>query len=97
LYQFQIEEIDAAALAPGEEEELLADRSRLANAEKLFAATAAARGSLSEGDADGKAAAVDLLAAAAGELDGIVAVDEALGPILENVQTALYAVQYAAQ
>jgi DNA repair protein RecN (Recombination protein N) len=97
LYRFQIEEIDAAALAAGEEDELLADRSRLANAEKLFAATTAAREALNEGGVDGRAAATDLLAEAVGDLETLVAVDETLTPILENLQTALYAAQDAAQ
>jgi DNA repair protein RecN (Recombination protein N) len=92
LYRFQVEEIDAANLKSGEEEELLADRSRLANAEKLSAATAASRGALSDGDP----AAADLLAVAARELEAIAGVDEALAPILEGVQTALYAAQDAA-
>lgn len=97
LYRFQIEEIDAAALAAEEEEELLADRSRLANAEKLFAATTAAREALSEGSTDGSAAAVELLSNAVRSLESLVAVDETLTPILENLQTALYAAQDAAQ
>jgi DNA repair protein RecN (Recombination protein N) len=96
LYRFQIEEIDAAKLAAGEEEELIADRLRLANAEKLFAATGAARETLCEGSADGKPAAVDLLAAAARELESIAAVDGTLAPVLDGVQTALYAAQDAA-
>lgn len=97
LYQFQIDEIDAADLVPGEEEELLADRSRLANAEKLFAAAAAALAALSEGDGDRAPAALDLLGLTARELEEIAALDESLGPVLESVQTALYAAEDAAR
>jgi DNA repair protein RecN (Recombination protein N) len=97
LYQFQIDEIDSAQPVPGEEEELQADRSRLANAEKLFAAAGAALVALHEGDGDRGAAAVDLLAATARELESIAALDESLTPALESVESALYAAQDAAR
>jgi DNA repair protein RecN (Recombination protein N) len=97
LYQFQIEEIDTASLTPGEEEELAADLSRLANAEKLFAAAASSLASLSDGDGDRGMSAVDLLARAAHELEAIAALDETLAPAVEGVQTALYAAQDAAR
>ena len=41
LLSFQVREIEKAVPTPGEEEELVAERSRLANAEKLHAAAAA--------------------------------------------------------
>jgi DNA repair protein RecN (Recombination protein N) len=91
LYQFQIDEIDAAQPIPGEEEELAADRVRLASAEKLFAAAATALQSLSESNS----AAVDLLAAAAREVDAAAGLDAALAPIAESLQTALIAAQDA--
>ena len=38
LYQFQVQEIEAARLDVGEDESLAAERNRLANAEKLYSA-----------------------------------------------------------
>jgi DNA repair protein RecN (Recombination protein N) len=91
LYQFQIEEIDGAQMTPGEEEELAADRLRLGSAEKLHAASASALQSLAED----QGAALDLLAAAAREVDAAAALDAGLAPIAESLQTALIAAQDA--
>ncbi len=92
LFRFQAEEIDAARVQAGEEEELLADRTRLANAEKLFAAGSSAREAL-----DGaESSAADLLAAAGRELDSVAALDEQAAPIRELLETAIAAAQEAA-
>ncbi len=63
LYRFQQEEIAGANLQPGEEEELAADRSRLANSEKLSAAAGEAYALLSGGERGG-GSALDALNAA---------------------------------
>src|SRR5579875_2025613 len=60
LYRFQQEEIAAACLKPGEEDELAADRSRLANAEKLYAASSESYALLS-GSERGGGSALDAL------------------------------------
>jgi len=91
LYRFQVEEIDAANLTPGEEEELATDRTRLANAEKLHAAAAAAREALGGAEVS----AEDLLLGAARELEAIAALDEQAAPIRELLETAVAAVQEA--
>ena len=91
LYQFQVEEIDAAGLHPGEEEELLADRTRLANAEKLFASGSSAKEAL----AGGEVSAFDLLTASARELESLRALDELIGPICDLLETAVAAAQDA--
>ena len=91
LYRFQVEEIDAAQVVPCEEEELAADRLRLASAEKLYAASASALQALAEDNI----AAVDRLAAAAHEVDAAAALDTMLAPIAESLQTALIAAQDA--
>jgi DNA repair protein RecN (Recombination protein N) len=92
LYRFQLEEIDAAKLTAGEDDELTGDRSRLANAEKLLAAASAARAAL-----DGaEVSAVDLLGAAARDLETIAALDEQAGPIGDLLETAVTAAQEAA-
>ncbi len=92
LYRFQIEEIDGAQLTLGEEEELVADRLRLASAEKLSAAAAGALETLGEG----RVSALDLLAAAAREVEAALVLDPVLAPVAEGLQTALIAAQDAA-
>lgn len=92
LYTFQVEEIDAAKLQVAEEEELLADRTRLANAEKLFAAGASAKSALG----DGEVSALDLLANASRDLDAIAALDAQAVPLRELLETAVTAAQEAA-
>ena len=91
LYQFQIQEIANARLTPGEEEELIADRTRLANAEKLHASASAAFELLGEGDRS----ALDTLGEAVMALQGLAEVDSQLQSPIESLQAALYQVQDA--
>ena len=93
LYRFQIEEIAAAALRPGEEEELLADRMRLAHAEKLAAGAAAAREAL----LDGEVTALDLLAQAAHQIRSLAEIDGGLAPIADALEGALATADDAAR
>jgi DNA repair protein RecN (Recombination protein N) len=92
LLRFQIGEIGAAALQPGEEEELLAERLRLANAEQL-------RGFAEEvlrvlGDADGDAPAVpDLLGVAVRALEGLSRVDRTVEAELRLAEGLSYQVE----
>ena len=58
---FQVEEIQAANLKPGEEDELEAERNRLANAEQLSQLTNEAYGLLVEGEHGEQASIIDLL------------------------------------
>ncbi|MFN3651521.1 MAG: DNA repair protein RecN [Armatimonadota bacterium] len=92
LYRFQLEEIDSAKLDLEEEEELTADRSRLANAERLAAGAGAARGALDEAEPS----ALDLLASAAREVETLAELDMQAGAIRELLETALAAAQEAA-
>ncbi|MDH7569598.1 MAG: DNA repair protein RecN [Armatimonadota bacterium] len=85
LLQFQIQEIDAARLQPGEEEELEADRARLANAEKLHLHAQAAYECL-KGDGN----ALDRLAECVAHLEQLAAIDRDLLPLLEAVRSAYY-------
>ncbi len=108
LLQFQRDEIDAAAPKPAEEEELLAERIRLASAEKLHEAAggayaalhgggggAAARGRTSSmGESGG---ALDGLTTAVAEIEHAAKLDERLSPLLESLQNALYAAEEAAR
>lgn len=77
MLNFQINEIAAARLKPGEEETLLQERTRLANAEKLAALADDAIRALS-GDDDDAASAADLLARAAKTLTTLAKIDPSL-------------------
>lgn len=76
MLDFQIQEIGAARLKPGEETGLLQERARLANAEKLAAQADDVIRALS-GDDDGDGAA-DLLSKAARLLNGLARIDTGL-------------------
>jgi DNA repair protein RecN (Recombination protein N) len=77
MLNFQINEITSARLKPGEEETLLQERTRLANAEKLAALADDASHALSGGDEDA-ASATDLLARAAKALTALAKIDPSL-------------------
>lgn len=82
LLRFQVEEIDAAQLRPGEDEELRQERSLLSNAEKLATAIELVRQALSEAEGG---AALDRLGVAAVQLDEIAQID----PTLAEARQAL--------
>lgn len=91
LYEFQKAEIEAAKLAPGEDEELQSEKIRLANAEKLYEQASEVHEALSGAAREG--GAVDMLSAAFTELRAMAALDGSLGPVLQDAETALYAAQ----
>ena len=82
LYRFQQNEIVTAALQPGEEETIEADRSRLANAGKLRAWGEEAYNAIADGALDGLNSAVAAIEKAAD-------LDETVAPILEQLNEAL--------
>ena len=84
LYSYQRDELDAAILIPGEEEELQGEKLRLGSAERLHAAAAAAYGALQGGALDGLAQAVR-------EMERALRFDEGLSGILESLNNAFYA------
>jgi len=86
MLNFQINEITAARLKIHEEEALLQERTRLANAEKLASLTDDAIHALAGGD-DGETAAADLLARAAKAIAGLAKIDASLEPKREQLQT----------
>ena len=88
LYRFQQEEIAGASLRPGEEDELAADRSRLANAEKLYAASSESYALLS-GAERGGGSALDALNAALSSVQHAAALDERLQPVADALQGAV--------
>src|SRR5690554_1804616 len=89
-----IEEIEAVAPQPGEDDEL-ADRSdRLSNLEDLRLAAAQAHGFISSDSADdsGGADAIGLLDAARRQLERVASHDSSLAPIAEAVANASFVV-----
>lgn len=93
LYQFQIEEISAAKLTPGEEEELQGDRIRLANAEKLHAGASTAYDLLA--DRGDEASTLDTLGDAVIAVQSLADIDSEVAHIVEGLQAALYGVEDA--
>ncbi len=90
--RFQLEELSAAGLRAGEDDELVAERSRLASVERLEGGARAAEQLLYSGDG----AAVERLDAAARELDRLRAVDGALAEPARAVGEARILVDDAA-
>ena len=76
--RFEIDEIDAAGLEPGEEEELKARRNLVTNAERVFTLAADARMKLYE-DEDGSA--VDNIDAALNAIEELGDIDERFQPL----------------
>jgi DNA repair protein RecN (Recombination protein N) len=73
---FQVEEIEAADLRPGEEEELNIERNRLANAEQLSQLAGELFRLLIEGDGDEQTPVTDLLGQAARFIGSLAKLDE---------------------
>jgi DNA repair protein RecN (Recombination protein N) len=79
MLDFQINEITSARLKAGEDQALLQERTRLANAEKLAALADDAGQALAGGDED-MTSATDLLSRAAKALGQLAKIDPALEP-----------------
>ncbi|MCA9935793.1 MAG: DNA repair protein RecN [Ardenticatenaceae bacterium] len=86
MLQFQVQEIDAAHLQPGEEEELRIERERLANAEHLTRATTEAVSLLSGGLEDDTQSIVDMLGQTERVLTQLARFDESQHGRLESLQ-----------
>jgi DNA repair protein RecN (Recombination protein N) len=106
LLAFQRDEIDNAAPRSDEEEELIAERLRLASAEKLHAAATGAYAALQGGGSGSRrnsggletdGGALDGLTTAVAEIEHAAKLDERLSPLLESLQNALYAAEEAAR
>ncbi|MFN3928023.1 MAG: DNA repair protein RecN [Thermoflexus sp.] len=85
LLRFQIEEIEAARLREGEEEELLQERNRLANAEQLAQLADALYRALYEGEGEAPAA-LDRLSEGARALQALARIDPVFRPYLETME-----------
>ncbi|MDF2761679.1 MAG: repair protein RecN [Thermomicrobiales bacterium] len=91
LLRYQIEEINRAGLQPEEEEALVAERARLANADRLALDAAAAYAALSgSDDLDAAGAAIPALRQAASMFESIAATDPATRGISERATELLY-------
>ena len=90
--RFQLDEIEAAGLAAGEDEALARERTRLASIERLASGARAAREYLYDGDD----AAVERLDAAGRELDRLVPLDDRLADAARAVGEARVLVEDAA-
>jgi DNA repair protein RecN (Recombination protein N) len=91
LLQFQVEEIGNADLRPGEEEELVQERNRLANAEQLVELLGEACVALRQDDDEGDGlAALDLVDQAVRALSALARLDSTLDPQREALESISY-------
>jgi DNA repair protein RecN (Recombination protein N) len=92
LARFRVAELERAALRPGEDAELAAERTVLANAARLAAAAGEAELMLLEGDG----AALDAVGRAQARITEAAAIDPKLGEPLELISAARLSLQEAA-
>lgn len=88
LYQFQTKDIDDAMLQVGEEEELLEEKKRLQNYNRIYESLANAYESLN-GDSKG----LDYIGSAMSDLEAAATVDEQIVAHSESVSNAFYTLQ----
>ncbi len=86
LFLFQRDEIAEASLKPGEEDELVTERARLANAEKLSDAATDAYARLSGGERG--LGATDALGAALAQIEHALSMDSTLEPVAASLREA---------
>jgi DNA repair protein RecN (Recombination protein N) len=96
LLQYQVREIEAAQLEPGEQEELTQERTRLANAEQLRELADEAYRALFEGDEE-RSSAVDLLQSVSRALGGLARLDPSTAPLGEAAEAASYQLEDLAE
>lgn len=87
LYKFQLDEINAAKLVKGEEDELTALRKRYLGAERICTALSSVLSFLSENDDE--RIALDLLYDAKSEMDSIVSYDKSYLSLSERINAAI--------
>ena len=91
--QYELQEIEAAKLYPGEEEELKTERDRLANAEHLAELADAVCKALYESEALETPPAVDLLSQALEHLTDIARFDASMEEPRRLLEAALYQIE----
>lgn len=94
LYRFQVGEIEAAALRPGEEEELRQEAVRLANLEKLFVAAAQCAELLS-GDESDYPGAVAAAGQAMKALESVASYDPGIAELHSLLESAVVSLEEA--
>ena len=93
LLRYQVDEIAAAKLVPGELDDLERERRMLANAERLGELTAAVHAAL-HGDEEGESAgALDLLATARRALADLLRLDDTLASQQDALEQALFTLE----
>jgi DNA repair protein RecN (Recombination protein N) len=92
LLHYQVEEIRAATLQPGEDDDLVDERKRLANAEQLLRYSAEAEAIL-HGHGEELPAVLDLLGQAERALGYLVRLDSSQEPLLERLQGLVFQLQ----
>ncbi|HEY69822.1 MAG TPA: DNA repair protein RecN [Anaerolineae bacterium] len=92
LLEFQIQEIEAVALRPGEDKELVEERTRLANAEQLATLAEAGIEALVVGH-HGERSASDLLGESVASLERLAKVDASMEPLNLEAQALLEQLQ----
>src|SRR5690606_4071223 len=88
LLNFQVDEIFAAQLRPGEDAELESERRRLGNAEALISLATTAAGILNQGDGDFPGA-IDLVSEAIGRLEKLARIDPDMAGAANDGQALL--------
>lgn len=82
--KFEVDEIDGAALEPGEDQELESRRNRIMNSESIYQSTAKILQWLS--DSEDAPPASDLLGMASRELEHLATLDPEYTPLLEGLE-----------
>ncbi len=86
LLNYQIQEIEAASLTPGEEDELREELNRLANAEKLATLAKQAYGLLEEDSPDTQSISA-MLGDVTSAIKGLVNIDKSLASLADQIDT----------
>ena len=86
LLRYQVNEIDSARLKPGELDELVVERDRLANAENLAALGQDAMRILDEGEADAPSVS-DLFGQVVRALTSLARIDPSMSAVLDKAET----------
>lgn len=86
LLRYQVNEIDSARLKPGELDELVVERDRLANAENLAALGQDAMRILDEGEADAPSVS-DLFGQAVRALTSLARIDPSMSAVLDKAES----------
>ncbi|WP_461213194.1 DNA repair protein RecN [Lacticaseibacillus sp. GG6-2] len=89
MLQFQVQEIQAADLHAGEEDELMAERDRLANFQKISEALNASAAVLGDEDVN----PLDQVAEAMRNMQDIADLDDAFAGIASELESAYYSLQ----